>query len=80
MESIKDLDIVAITEDIQTTHYETDESITLQKGQVGTIVMEFDGTAFEVEFSNNDGSTYAMETILASKLLLLHYELVTAAA
>ncbi|MCC3407709.1 MAG: DUF4926 domain-containing protein [Microcoleus sp. PH2017_10_PVI_O_A] len=38
--------------------------------------MEFDGSAFEVEFSHQDGTTYAMETILATKLMLLHYELV----
>lgn len=80
MKPIEDLDIVAITEDIQTTHYETGEAITLYKGQVGTVVMEFDGTAFEVEFSGNDGSTYAMETIQADKLMLLHYELVAIAA
>ena len=76
---MQDLDIVAITEDIQTRHFETDEPITLRIGQVGTVVMEFDGTAFEVEFSSTDGSTYAMETIAAENLMLLHYELVTAA-
>ena len=37
----------------------TGEPITLYKGQVGTIVMEYDGEVFEVEFSNNDGTTYA---------------------
>ena len=36
--------------------------------------MEFDITAFEMEFSSNDGSTYAMETIAAEKLMWLHYE------
>ncbi len=48
----------------------------LSKGQVGTVVMEFDGSAFEVEFSHQDGTTYAMETIPSTKLMLLHYELV----
>jgi len=38
--------------------------------------MEFDGSAFEVEFSDQDGTTYAMETIPATMLMLLHYELV----
>ena len=37
--------------------------------------MEFDGSAFEVEFSHQDGISYAMETITATKLMLLHYEL-----
>lgn len=79
MNTFKDLDIVALTEDRQTTHFETGEPITLSKGQVGTIVMEYDGKAFEVEFSNNDGTTYAMETIPANQLMLLHDELVEAA-
>jgi ribosomal protein L21E len=73
---IKDLDIVALVEDRETKHFETGEPIKLYKGQVGTIVMEYDGTAFEVEFSNNDGTTYAMETIAAKELILLHHELV----
>jgi len=38
--------------------------------------MEFDGSAFEVEFSHQDGTTYAMETIPTRMLMLLHYELV----
>lgn len=80
MNKLQDLDIVALTEDRQTTHFETEEQITLYKGQVGTIVMEYDGEVFEVEFSNNDGTTYAMETIPANKLMLLHYELVEAIA
>ena len=37
--------------------------------------MEFDGSAFEVEFSHQDGTSYAMERIAATKLMLLHYEL-----
>jgi hypothetical protein len=80
MNKFKDLDIVALTEDRQTNHFETGELITLSKGQVGTIVMEYDGEVFEVEFSNNDGTTYAMETIPANQLMLLHYELVEAIA
>lgn len=78
MKKFKDLDIVALTEHRQTAHFETGELITLCKGQVGTIVMEYDGEFFEVEFSNNDGTTYAMETIPANQLMLLHYELVEA--
>ena len=80
MNKFKDLDIVALTEDRQTTHFETGEPITLYKGQVGTIVMEYDGQVFEVEFSNNDGTTYAMETIPIHQLMLLHYELIEAVA
>ena len=42
--------------------------------------MEYNEKVFEVEFSNNDGTTYAMETIPANQLILLHYELVEAVA
>jgi len=80
MNTFKELDLVALTENRETTHFETGKPITLYKGQVGTIVMEYDGTAFEVDFSNNDGTTYAMETIPATQLMLLHYELVEAVA
>ena len=72
MKTIKDLDIVALTEDLEATHFETKQIIKLYTGQVGTVVMEFDGSAFEVEFSQQDGTTYAMETIPATKLMLLH--------
>jgi Domain of unknown function (DUF4926) len=76
MRKIKDLDLIAITENIETNHYETGEKIILYKGQVGTVIMEYDGTAFEVEFSNNNGETYAMETLTSKQLMLLHQELV----
>lgn len=80
MNKLKDLDIIALTEDIFTNHFETGEPITLYKGQVGTIVMDYDGQAFEVEFANNDGTTYAMETLLANQFMQLHYELLDAVA
>ena len=75
MKTIKYLDIVALTEDLEATHFETKQIIKLYKRQVGTVVMEFDGSAFEVEFSHQDGTTDAMETIPPTKLMLLHYEL-----
>ena len=37
--------------------------------------MELDGSAFEVKFSHQDGTSYAIETTPATKLMLLHYEL-----
>ena len=80
MDTFKELDLVALTEERKATHFETGKPITLSKGQVGTIVREYDGNVFEVDFSNNDGTPYAMKTIPASQLMLLHYELVEAAA
>ncbi|MEG4108713.1 DUF4926 domain-containing protein [Microcoleus sp. S13_C5] len=76
MKTIKDLDIVALTEDLEASHFETKQIIKLYKGQGETVVKEFDGSAFEVEFSHQDGTIYAMETIPATKLMLLHDELV----
>ncbi|WP_202219289.1 DUF4926 domain-containing protein [Okeania sp. KiyG1] len=80
MTQLQELDIVALTEDRQTTHFETGEPITLYKGQVGTIVMEYDNNVFEVDFSDNDGRTYAMETLPGDRLIQLHYELVEVVA
>jgi|LakMenE01Jun11ns_1017448.scaffolds.fasta_scaffold9766438_2 hypothetical protein len=80
MNQLKDLDVIALTEDMSATHFETGEPITLCKGQVGTIVMVYDDQAFEVEFANNDGTTYAMETLLPSQLMQLHYQLLEMAA
>ncbi|MEG4089707.1 DUF4926 domain-containing protein [Microcoleus sp. Pol12B4] len=75
MKTIKDLNIVALTEDLEATHFETKQIIKLSKGEVGTVMVEFDGSACEVEFSPQGGTTYGMETIPATKLMLLHYEL-----
>lgn len=76
--TIKDLDIVALTEDLEATHFETKEIIKLSKPQVGTVVRAFDSSAFKVEFSHQDGTIYGMETIPATMLMLLHYELLEA--
>ena len=77
---IKEYDIVALTEDISTKHPETQEPVLLRRGQVGTVLMRFDGEAFLVDFANKDGQSYAMETILARNLMLLFNELETAVA
>jgi hypothetical protein len=51
----------------------------LVRGQVGTVVETLAPGVFEIEFSDNDGRTYATVALKASKLLLLHHELVHAA-
>ncbi|NES69538.1 MAG: DUF4926 domain-containing protein [Okeania sp. SIO2D1] len=75
MTPLQELNIVALTEDRQTTHFETGEHITLHKVQVIIIIMEYDNNVFEVDFSDNDGTTYAMEIIPGDQLIRLHYEL-----
>lgn len=78
--TIHEYDIVALTEDLPATQPETQAPILLRRGQVGTVMMAFDGEAFLVDFSDGEGQTYAMETIPSSKLMLLFYEPVSAAA
>ena len=54
------LDIVALLEDLP--------ELSLVRGQVGTIVEEYDRDTFEVEFSDTDGRAYAIETLNSSQL------------
>jgi hypothetical protein len=59
------LDVVAVTEDVP----ESD----LVRGQVGTVVEVFKSGAYLVEFSNTEGRTYAIATLHAEQLMVLHY-------
>lgn len=74
MNQIKEYDLVAIDRDICATHKETNETILLRKGQVGTVIMEFDGEAFLIDFADEQGITYAMETVPAEQLIPLLYK------
>ena len=60
------LDIVALIEDLK--------DYGLQRGQVGTIVEMLDDAVFEVEFTDNEGRTYATLALKAEQLMVLHYE------
>lgn len=47
----------------------------LWQGQVGTVVdILADGTAYEVEFSDRDGRTYASLGLRPDQLMVLRYE------
>jgi hypothetical protein len=59
------LDVVALLSDLP----EHD----LVRGQVGTIVELLDG-AYEVEFSDDEGKTYAELAIVPNQLLVLHHQ------
>ncbi|MCY4568641.1 MAG: DUF4926 domain-containing protein, partial [Candidatus Poribacteria bacterium] len=50
---MKLFDTVALIEDMP--------SLNLYRGQVGTIVEEYESGVFEVEFSDLQGRTYALE-------------------
>jgi Domain of unknown function (DUF4926) len=62
---MKVLDVVALTKD-QT---EAD----LRRGQVGTIVEELAEGVYEVEFVDLEGRTYAMLSLPAEHLMVLHH-------
>jgi hypothetical protein len=62
---IKLLDVVALTEDLPTKN--------LVRGQVGTVVEVYSPDAFEVEFSDDDGRTYALLALKADQLMVLHH-------
>lgn len=64
---MKLLDTVALIEDMP--------SLNLYRGQVGTIVEEYESGVFEVEFSDLQGRMYALETLMASQLMLLRHQL-----
>ena len=63
---VKLLDVVALTDDLPESK--------LQRGQVGTVVEVLAPDVYEVEFSDNDGRTYAELAVKADKVLVLHYE------
>lgn len=65
-------DLVALLEESPTRHFATGAPLTLRRGQIGTVVMTYDGSAFEIEFSDMRGRAFAILPISASKLMLLH--------
>jgi hypothetical protein len=46
----------------------------LQRGQVGTVVEVLGEGAFEVEFSDDQGRTYALLPLRESQVIALHFE------
>ncbi len=73
-------DVVAPLDDVATQHFETGQPLRLRRGQIGTVVMTYDGSAFEVEFAGRDGRAYALLPVPAGKLIVLHESPMAAAA
>jgi hypothetical protein len=63
---IRLLDVVALTEDLPDRG--------LRRGQVATVVEALAPDVYEVEFSDNDGRTYASFAVSADQLMVLHQE------
>ena len=58
------LDVVALSHDRPQDH--------LVRGQVGTVVEILSPSSYEVEFSDDEGKTYAMLPLAADELIVLH--------
>lgn len=67
-------DVVALLEDTRAKHFESGREILLRRGQVGTVVMIYDGSAFEIEFAGTDGRAYAMLPVRVDKLMVLRHQ------
>lgn len=65
-DTIQLYDVVAITTDLP------DKG--LLRGQVGTVVEHLAPGVFEVDFSDDQGRTYALTSLRENQLLLLHYQ------
>jgi hypothetical protein len=63
-QAVKLLDVVALTEDLPER--------CLRRGQVGTIVESLAPDVFEVEFSDDEGQTYAMLALYKQQFRVLH--------
>jgi hypothetical protein len=64
--NIQLLDVVALTADLPERG--------VLRGQVGTVVKDLASGVFEVEFSDDQGRTYARVALAEGQLLVLHYQ------
>jgi len=65
MDEIKLLDVIALTADV--------EAEGLRRGTVGTVVEQWKEGVFEVEFSDNSGSAYALVALRPEQMMKLHF-------
>ena len=63
--AIQPLAVVALTEDVPERG--------LVRGHVGTVLETLAQDVFEVEFSDDNGRTYALLALRASQLMVLRY-------
>lgn len=66
MRELEMLSTVALLEDVAAPP--------LRRGQVGTVVERLAPGVYEVEFSDDEGLTYASLTLRADQLLQLHHQ------
>ena len=68
---IKILDVVSLIVDLPERG--------LFRGQVGTVVESLAPDVFEVEFSDDEGKTYAILALPGEQLMILHHRRIVAA-
>lgn len=66
MAEIEMLSVVALLEDVP--------GAGLRRGQVGTVVEDLAPGVYEVEFSDDEGRTYASLALRCDQLMRLHHE------
>jgi hypothetical protein len=71
MPNIHILDVVALLEDLPESG--------LVRGHVGTVVEQLAVNVFEIEFSDDEGRTYASLPLRTEQLLVLHHSPMRAA-
>lgn len=65
MDEIKLLDVVALTENL--------ESEGLRRGEVGTVVEQWADGVYEVEFSDDTGKDYAFAAVRPEQMMKLYF-------
>ncbi len=65
-QEVKLLDVVTLAQDLPQHG--------LVRGQVGTVVEQYAPDAFAIEFSDNNGRTYALATLRVEQFFPLRYE------
>ena len=68
---IKIHDVVALLQDHSTKHFESGLPLVLRRGQIGTVVLMLSQDAYEVEFADPDGRTFALLALPKDQLMLL---------
>ena len=64
-------DSVALLQVTHTSHFDNGRPLVLRRGQVGTVVMVYDGDTYEVEFATRDGRAYAILPLSGDTLMIL---------
>lgn len=71
-EELRTHNVVALLEQQPAEDFESGRSLTLRRGQIGTVVVVYPDGACEVEFADPQGRTFALATLKAKQLMLLH--------